>query len=245
MVLNFSKDLSATSESVAMTATTQSASVQSASEEMGTLTDNMEKIAEFAASIKSNADYVNHHLTLGSAEMSELVGAMDEIAACYDEIAGFVTEINAIASQTNLLALNASIEAARAGEAGKGFAVVADEISNLSASSSTSSAEISSVIAKSLTSVERGKELVERVDKAISDSAEHSADNTAMVDEIVSFVDTQKNSADEILENIRSINGMVENNAASAQENAAISVSLGECAQSLMDTVAQFKLKQS
>ena len=38
---------------------------------------------------------------------------------------------------------------------------------------------------------------------------------------------------------------MVESNAASAQENAAISASLGECAQSLMDTVAQFKLKQS
>ncbi len=122
MVLQFSKDLSATSESVAMAATTQNASVLSASEEMGTLTDNMEKIA---------------------------------------------------------------------------------------------------------------------------DSAEHSAGNTAMVDEIVSFVDTQKNSADGILENIRSVSGMVESNAASAQENAAISASLGECAQSLMDTVAQFKLKQS
>ena len=245
MVLHYSKDLSATSESVAMAATTQSASVQSASEGMGTLTDNMEKIAEFAASIKSNADYVNNHLTLGNTEMSELVGAMDEIVACYDEIAGFVTEINAIASQTNLLALNASIEAARAGEAGRGFAVVADEISSLSASSSESSAKISSVISKSLTSVERGRELVERVDKTIADSAEHSAGNTAMVDEIVSFVDTQKSSADEILENIRSISGMVESNAASAQENAAISASLGECAQSLMDTVAQFKLKQS
>ena len=47
------------------------------------------------------------------------------------------------------------------------------------------------------------------------------------------------------MEKIRSISGMVESNAASAQENAAISASLGECAQSLMDTVAQFKLKQS
>ncbi len=245
MVLHFSKDLSATSENVAMAATAQNTSVQSASDEMGTLTDNMEKIAEFAASIRENTDYVNSHLSVGNAEMNELVGAMDEIAACYDEIAGFVTEINAIASQTNLLALNASIEAARAGEAGKGFAVVADEISSLSASSSESSANISDVITKSLASVERGKNLVEKVDKTISDSAKHSADSMSMVDEIVSFVDTQKNSADEVLASIRSVSGMVENNAANAEENAAISASLGECAQSLMDTVAQFRLKKS
>ena len=122
---------------------------------------------------------------------------------------------------------------------------MAEEISNLSANSSESSSKISRVIAKSLASVERGKNFVEKVDKTISDSAEHSAGNAEMVDEIVNFVDTQKNSADEILANIRSISGLVENNAASAEENAAISASLGESAQSLMDTVAQFKLKKS
>ena len=84
-----------------------------------------------------------------------------------------------------------------------------------------------------------------RVDKTIADSAEQSAGSTAMVDEIVNFVETQKSSADEILASIRSISGMVESNAASAQENAAISTSLGECAESLMDTVAQFRLKKS
>ncbi len=245
MVLQYSGELSGTSENVAMAATKQSASVQSASEEMGTLTGNMEKIAELADSIKSNTDYVNRHLTVGNTEMNELVTAMDEIVACYDEIAGFVTEINGIASQTNLLALNASIEAARAGEAGRGFAVVASEISSLSANSSESSAKISNVIAKSLASVERGKGLVEKVDQTISDSVEYSAGCTAMVDEIVNFVDTQKKSADEILEDIRSIGGMVENNAASAEENAAIAASLGECAQSLMTMVAQFKLKKT
>ena len=245
MVLHYSRELSETSENVATTATAQSASVQNASEEMGKLTDNVEKIAKYAGSIKTNTDYVNNRLAVGNTEMNELVGAMDEIAACYDEIAGFVTEINSIASQTNLLALNASIEAARAGEMGKGFAVVADEISSLSASSSESSSKIKNVIAKSLASVERGKELVEKANKTISDSAEYSAGNTKMVAEIVSFVDTQKISAGGILTHIRSISEMVENNAACAEENAAISANLGECAQSLMDTVAQFRLKKS
>ncbi len=243
-VLQFSENLSATSEDVAQAATMQSEAVANASNEMKKLTDNMEKISEYASSIKENTDSVSTHLTTGSDEMNELVTAMDEIASCYEEIAGFVTEINGIASQTNLLALNASIEAARAGESGRGFAVVADEISALSASSSQSSAKISTAINNSLASVERGKELVARTDKTISDSAECSAGNTQMVDEIVAFVETQKNSADEISASIGKISEMVGNNAASAEENSAISSNLGECAKSLMDMIAQFRLRQ-
>ncbi len=243
-VLQYSENLSDTSKSVADAATMQSASVSDASREMKNLTDNMEKIAEYASSIKKNTDNVNERLAMGNEEMNELVVAIDEIAGCYDEIAGLVTEINAIASQTNLLALNASIEAARAGEAGKGFAVVADEISVLSASSSQSSAKISDVIAHSLISVEKGKDFVAKTDKTISESANYSASNTRMVNEIVNFVETQKNSANEISESIKTISEMVENNAASAQENSAISMHLGECAQALMDTIGQFQLKK-
>lgn len=243
-VLHYSENLSKTSENVANVAAMQNESVMSASREMKNLTDNMEKITEFAASIKANTDQVNERLAIGNVEMNELVIAIDEIAGCYNEIAGFVTEINAIASQTNLLALNASIEAARAGEAGKGFAVVADEIGTLSASSSRSSARISEVIAHSLTSVEKGKELVAKTDTTISDSAEFSAANTRMVDEIVNFVETQKNSADEISTSIRKISEMVGNNAASTKENSEISSHLGACAQALMDMIAQFQLKK-
>jgi len=243
-VLQYSEQLSKTSEDVAKVAAIQSESVMDASREMKILTDNMEKIAEFAASVKVNTDNVNEHLAVGNAEMSELVLAMDEIVSCYDEIAGFVTEINTIASQTNLLALNASIEAARAGESGRGFAVVAGEIGTLSASSSQSSAKISETIAHSLASVAKGKELVAKADKTISDSANYSADNTKMVDQIVNFVDTQKNSADEISTSIGKISEMVKNNADSAEENSAISSHLGECAQALMNTIAQFQLKK-
>ncbi len=243
-VLQYSENLSETSESVANVATMQSEAVINASNEMKNLTDNMEQIAELAVSIKANTDEVSERLAVGNSEMNELVVAIDEIAGCYNEIAEFVTEINAIADQTNLLALNASIEAARAGEAGKGFAVVADEIGTLSASSSRASARIQDVIAHSQTSVEKGKELVARTDKTISDSADFSANNTQIVDKIVHSVETQKNSADEISANIRKISEMVEDNAASAEENSAISSELGECAQMLMNTIAQFQLKK-
>lgn len=243
-VLQYSENLSKTSEDVANVASIQSESVMTASSKMKNLTDDMEKIAELAVSIKENTENVNARLSVENSEMNELVMAIDEIAGCYDEIAGFVTEISAIASQTNLLALNASIEAARAGEAGRGFAVVADEIGKLSANSSQASAKIHEVIAHSLTSVEKGKELVTKTDKTISESADFSANNTQMVGEIVNFVETQKNSADEISASIKKISEMVEDNAACAEENAAISADLGECAQTLMNTIAQFQLRK-
>ena len=242
-VLSYSENLSDTSESVARSATSQSESVLNASEEMKHLTDNMEKIEQFAANIKQNIDNTNMSLNTGNKEMNELIGAMNEIASCYDEIAEFVTEINAIASQTNLLALNASIEAARAGEAGKGFAVVADEIGTLSGSSTEASEKINKAISRSLQSVEKGKELVLKTGNTISESVNYSVENTQMVDEIVRFVGTQKTSADEISESLRNISEMVESNASSAQENSAISSHLGECAQALMDTIAEFRLK--
>lgn len=243
-VLQYSDNLADTSESVAESATLQSESVMNASKEMKNLTDNMEKIASFASSIKENIDNTNVSLNLGNEEMRELVKAMEEIASCYDEIAGFVSEINAIASQTNLLALNASIEAARAGESGRGFAVVADEIGALSGSSSKSSAKISDAISRSLQSVEKGKELVTKTEKTISDSVNYSAENTQMVEKIVDFVETQRVSASEISASLNTISEMVESNAASAQENSAISTHLGDCAKGLMDTIAQFQLKK-
>lgn len=242
-VLSFSGQLSEMSENVAKTATDQSSAVMDASNMMGILTKNMEEIAKYAAEIKDNTENANASLRLSNKEMQELVAAMDDISECYNEIAEFVTEINGIADQTSLLALNASIEAARAGEAGRGFAVVAQEIGSLSASSTQSSQKINDVIGKSLSAVEKGKKLVAQTEKTIEESVDMSVENSKLVGDIVGFVDSQKQSADDISENLTKISDMAGNNAASAEENSAISISLGECAQSLIDTIGQFSLR--
>lgn len=243
-VNDFSKNLASTSEYVAETATTQSGAVISASQEMNALTANMEKIAQGALDIKANNDTTNSMLRSGTEEMEKLVVAIEDIVKCYDEIAQLVTDINSIASQTNLLSLNASIEAARAGEAGRGFAVVAEEIGNLSRGSAESSAKINEVIGRSLQSVERGKDLVTKTRDIIQESANYSSASTEKVDDIVNFVDEQKTSANQISKNLLTISEMSESNAASAEENSAISISLGECAESLISLIGEFKLKK-
>ena len=90
--------------------------------------------------------------------------------------------INDIAGQINLLALNATIESARAGEAGRGFAVVASEVKNLAKQAAHSTQTIASEI----------------------------SNMQAVTTEVVSALGLISNSMNDVLSNVTSIAGAIE-----------------------------------
>ena len=114
-------------------------------------------------------------------ELNCAVESVNATAQQMEELKSFTVQINEItesihniAEQTNLLALNAAIEAARAGEQGRGFAVVADEVRNLAARTSSSSSEISDLIAQLMEKVENSVNSMQGVVGAVYQSQEMS-----------------------------------------------------------------------
>lgn len=242
-LLRFSDELQKTTEAVAESASQQSMSISTVTEDIIMLRDHAGQITDSAANMQKIAEVTNDHLRIGTEEMQEVVKAIDSISDCFVRIADFVGEINEIADQTNLLSLNASIEAARAGEAGRGFAVVASEISDLAASSARASENISQLIQTSKEAVNSGKKLITETSGTIVQGMEDSQESARHIGQIVDFVNRQKEAIENISVAMNEIAAMVENNAASAQENQAICIQLGESAQTLKNTASEFRLR--
>jgi len=181
------EEISATTEE--LSAGTEKTAVSS--EEMNTITLEVEKAIESIASKAQEGAATVSRVSLMSEEMKlKAVSSKQETLDAYGRTkvnlqnaiwqAKAVNQINElsntileITSQTNLLALNAAIEAARAGEAGKGFAVVVDEIRNLAEDSKNNEGVLgaSNIAKKSEVIVQMAENVVNLANKS-SDKSE-------------------------------------------------------------------------
>jgi methyl-accepting chemotaxis protein len=125
---------------------------------------------------------------------SEAISTLSEKAR---DIGSILSVIDEVAEQTNLLALNAAIIAAQAGEHGKGFAVVAEEIKELSERTTSSTKEISKVIAAVQQEVSTAVESIALAEQSIADGEQLSYQSG---EALAKILDGVKNSSSQIIE---------------------------------------------
>jgi methyl-accepting chemotaxis protein len=167
---------------------------------------------------------------------------MQSINESSRKIVDIISVIDGIALQTNILALNAAVEAARAGEQGRGFAVVASEVRNLAQRSAAAAKEIKALIGDSVEKVEDGSKLVTEAGLTMEEIVSSVKRVTDIMSDIAEASMEQSSGIDQVNQAILQMDDVTQQNAALVEEAAAAAESLEEQAQTLADTVAQFRL---
>ena len=200
--------------------------------------DTAKETQSASARVKASANKANEE----KEKMNDLLMEMEHITDISKEIGNIITDIENIASQTNLLSLNASIEAARAGEAGKGFAVVADQIGKLAADSAKSAVNTRDLIDKTLVEIEKGNTITRTTADAFNQIIADMEAFAELAENTMEKANSQAESLEQIGQGIEQLSSVVQGNAASSEENTAISINLAEGATKMHDRVNIFKL---
>ena len=237
-----SSEVEKASKSLADGATEQAGVIEELNATIDTVVDlaaDTAKVTQNAsARVKASANKANEE----KEKMNDLLKEMEHITEISKEIGNIITDIEDIASQTNLLSLNASIEAARAGEAGRGFAVVADQIGKLAADSAKSAVNTRDLIDKTLVEIEKGNTITRTTADAFNQIIADMESFAELAENTMEKANSQAESLEQIGQGIEQLSGVVQGNAASSEENTAISINLAEGAAKMHDRVNIFKL---
>ena len=216
--------------------------------------DTRDATNEGSDEVEQNAQVID---TL-SQEVESAAESIEELKTEAMSIGTVIDVIRGIAEQTNLLALNAAIEAARAGEQGRGFAVVADEVRSLAGRTQDSTTETQTMIE----SLQEGSQKAVSIMQGNRDKATQGVERIratvavfqkvlGLVDQmsdlnaqIASAAEEQATTAEELNQNVVSINHEAEQSANGAQETETASVELSRLANELRHQVQQFRLNE-
>lgn len=209
---------------------------ESSSEQAGSLQEASAALEELAVQTRQNADHSQQAdstmgetveaIATGLASMEQLRGVIGEIKDSSDQTSRILQTIDDIAFQTNLLALNAAVEAARAGEAGKGFAVVAEEVRSLAQRSAEAARNTADLIARSQGTANSGVSLADQMSGHLELIRKSSATVRELMAEIAVASKEQATGIQQVNETTTRMDGIVQRNAANAEESASASEEL-------------------
>ncbi|VAW49089.1 Methyl-accepting chemotaxis protein I (serine chemoreceptor protein), partial [hydrothermal vent metagenome] len=173
------------------------------------------------------------------------IDAMEQINTSSQKINDIIGLIDSIAFQTNLLALNAAVEAARAGEHGRGFAVVAGEVRNLAGKSAEAAKEIRGLIEDTVKKVSEGTVHVKGSGDVLNEIVESISNVNQIIEEIAASSNEQSEGVSLVNSSITNIDTAVQQNAALVEETAATSEELGQISKLMQQNVAKFAINES
>jgi methyl-accepting chemotaxis protein len=207
---------------------------------------------ELSATVKQNAESARQANQLahgassvavqGGTVVGQVVSTMKGINEASRKIADIISVIESIAFQTNILALNAAVEAARAGDQGRGFAVVASEVRSLAGRSSEAAREIKKLIGASVEQVAQGTVQADRAGATMAEVVSSIHRVTGLMGEISAASSEQAIGVAQVGETVTQMDHATQQNAALVEEMAAAASSLNAQSQSLVQTVAVFKV---
>ncbi|MGK7941819.1 MAG: methyl-accepting chemotaxis protein [Crocosphaera sp.] len=189
--------------------------------------------------------------------VAETAKKVKRLGESSQKISKVVNLISSFADQTNLLALNASIEAAHAGEEGRGFAVVADEVRSLARQSAAATAEIEALVADiqaetndvvaameaGTQQVVTGTKLVDETRKSLNQITAASLQITELVEAITRSAIEQSQTSQTVTQTMAQVAAISDKTSSEAAQVSDSFQELLDVAQSLQESVKQFKVK--
>lgn len=242
IIRNGTSEIAQASDDLARRTEQQAASLEQTAAALSEITSTVRQTAAGAERARDTVAKAKKDAEESSDVVHAAVTSMGHIQTSANQISQIISVIDEIAFQTNLLALNAGVEAARAGDAGRGFAVVAAEVRALAQRSAEAAKEIKVLISASSRQVNEGVALVGQTGEALNRIAEQVATINSVVMQIAASAQEQAAGLLQVNTAVNEMDRMTQQNAAMVEESTAAGHSLRSEADNLMTLVSRFEI---